>query len=200
MLSKQLTNDFILVWNNGLISTLDASQLSHMLDLADCDAAEGVKAIYALNENKELVKIRLGDVSRDPDWHADSSTMVYATMQVFAGSKLVSHVHMTDHLQVSSRRVNFRARNHRPGRRSKRLPGPFHALGLYSSQDGFLPASGHDHRSAASSRYRTSAVGLPQSGEATEKHAERGTDPCQGITRRGKRFQPSTSTHPKGTT
>lgn len=90
-----IINPFIVVWDNGVVDIKDGRGISNLYDLSDCGHMDGVLAVYALNENNEPVKIRLGELIRGHDESTD--TLIYAQSQIFAGKKLVGHVHWSDH-------------------------------------------------------------------------------------------------------
>lgn len=90
--------EFVVVWDNGTMSVKTGPEVSHMYDLSDCDYMDGVKAVYAVNENSELVPVTLGKLDRDPDYNPDSGgSIVYAYSAIMAGTKRVGTVHWSDH-------------------------------------------------------------------------------------------------------
>lgn len=95
----ELAKEFIVVWKNGTLGALNGRQVSHMYDLSDCDQMDEVAAVYAVNEDNELVKVVLGDLTRDGDYDPDSrsGSIVYAYSAIMAGTKRVGTVHWTDH-------------------------------------------------------------------------------------------------------
>lgn len=88
--------DFVVVYDNGAVSVKTNDEVSHMYDLSDCDYMEGVAGVYAVNESNELVKVRLGALTRH-DSDLDNSTIVYASSDILAGSRRVGSVAWTDH-------------------------------------------------------------------------------------------------------
>lgn len=89
---------FVIVWENAKITHHTGSQISNMYDLSDCDRMDGVVGVYAVNENNELVKVKLGPLERDPEYDPDSPGIVYAQSPLFAGTRIAGWVHWTDHL------------------------------------------------------------------------------------------------------
>lgn len=92
------TAEFIVIWENGRTTLNSNDEISHMFDLADCNACDGVVAVYAVNDKNELVKIRLGQIDRDPDYDPESGdTRIYAQSPIFATNRRVGTVYWTDH-------------------------------------------------------------------------------------------------------
>lgn len=91
-----LTNEFILVWKHGILSTMDEGQFSRMYDMADCDTMDNVIGVYAVNEENKLVEIKVGALQRYED-DLDESPFYYGVSAVYAGSRRVGTIHYTDH-------------------------------------------------------------------------------------------------------
>jgi hypothetical protein len=85
---------FVILWDNGSLSTADDRQISHMYDLSDCDSMEGVKAVYAVSDECELVPVTLGETRRE---NSDGDSIVWGYSPVLAGKRVVSHVHWSSH-------------------------------------------------------------------------------------------------------
>lgn len=86
---------FRVTWDDGTISLHDAAWVSDAYDLADVGQHEGIKDIQALDENQQLVPIRLGEQRRD---NSDQEFPVYyATVPIFAGKRRVGTIHLSDH-------------------------------------------------------------------------------------------------------
>jgi hypothetical protein len=84
---------FVVVFNDNSVAIRDNREISRMYDLSDCDYMDDVAGVYALNESRDLVKVRLGKLIDD----RDPGTIAYGRSQLFAGSRPVGMVHWTDH-------------------------------------------------------------------------------------------------------
>lgn len=89
------TDTFVVVYHDGGLTTVNGRVLSNMYDLSDCGRMDDVKAVYAADENNDLVKVRLGTLRRDDD--PEPGSIVYATSQIIAGERVVGMVHWSDH-------------------------------------------------------------------------------------------------------
>ena len=87
---------FVIAWKGGSISLADNTKISRMYDLSDCDYMDGVKAVYAVDEYGELVKIRVGPQERDED-PASENAVIYAYSPVYAGKRRVGTIAWSDH-------------------------------------------------------------------------------------------------------
>lgn len=85
---------FVVVWDDGSITTANNRAVSNMYDMADCDHMDGVKSIHATDENCELVKIDVGPQRRD---NSDFDSIYFATAPIMAGKRRVGTIHFTDH-------------------------------------------------------------------------------------------------------
>jgi hypothetical protein len=79
-----------------MISHNTVREVSNMYDLSDCDYMDDVVGVYAVDENNELVKVRLGETRRDSDPESENS-LYYASSPVFAGQRQVGTINWTDH-------------------------------------------------------------------------------------------------------
>lgn len=86
---------YIVVYLNGSVSAKTAQEISHMIDLSDCDACDGVAGIWAVNNNNNLVKIRIGTLT--PYDYTEPDSIIYAAAPVYAGTRVVSYIHYSDH-------------------------------------------------------------------------------------------------------
>lgn len=89
--------EFVVVWDNGHTAIKSGQEISHMLDLADCDMCDGVAGIYSVNEQNELVKISVGKMERDSDYDPEGSSLVFAYAPIMAGTRRVGTLAYTDH-------------------------------------------------------------------------------------------------------
>lgn len=87
---------FVVQWNDGSLSSKAGPEVSYMHDTADCDGMEGVRAIYATDENGNLVIVRTGPPQRDEGFPEDNP-VYYARSPLWAGKRVVGHVHHSDH-------------------------------------------------------------------------------------------------------
>jgi len=91
-------NKFVVVYQDDTIRAVPETVVSKMYDLADCDYMEGVRDIYSVDERGRLVPVEVGKETRDPAFGTDEGSQVYyATAPVYAGEKIVSYVHYSDH-------------------------------------------------------------------------------------------------------
>lgn len=88
-------NLFVILYEDGTVTSVNGTQVSNVFDMADCDSMEGVNSIYAANENNELVQISVGEFERDND--AEEYAVVYGYSPIYAGSKRVGTIHHSDH-------------------------------------------------------------------------------------------------------
>jgi hypothetical protein len=95
MLRETQAQSFIVLYDSGVIAMKSGREISHMYDLSDCDYMDGVKAVYAVSEDCELVPVTLGEVRRDDD--PGNNSIVWGYSAIKAGTKLVGHVHWTSH-------------------------------------------------------------------------------------------------------
>lgn len=89
--------DFVVVYDNGTMAAKSNREVSHMYDLSDCDSMEGVAGVYSLNEKNELVKVRLGKLTRDTDYDPEGSSIVFAYSDILADARRVGTVAWTAH-------------------------------------------------------------------------------------------------------
>lgn len=93
-----LTNEFILVWEHGILSTMDEGQISRMYDMADCDTMESIVGVYAVNEENKLVEVVVGTLQRyQADTDPNDYLFYYGYSAIYAGSRRVGTIHYTDH-------------------------------------------------------------------------------------------------------
>jgi hypothetical protein len=85
---------FLVIWDDGSMSTKGGEWVSDAIDLADCDYGEGVRKILALDEHGVLRKIHIGKQVR---YNSDFDSVCYATAPIMAGCRRVGTVHFTDH-------------------------------------------------------------------------------------------------------
>lgn len=93
---EELAFPFVVQYDDGSLAAKSASEVSYMHDMADCDGMEEVRAIYATDEKGQLVPIQVGPQARDEGFPEDSP-VYYASAPVFAGQRLISHVHFSGH-------------------------------------------------------------------------------------------------------
>ncbi len=86
---------FIVLYDTGDLAVKTSREVSHMYDLSDCDYMDGVKAVYAVSQECELVPVTLGETVKDDD--PGSNSIVYAYTKIMAGTRHVGTVHWTDH-------------------------------------------------------------------------------------------------------
>jgi len=96
MLNDSQEKPFIVLYDSGVIAQKSGREISHMYDLSDCDYMDGVKAVYAVSQECELVPVTLGETVKDPDY-PETDSIVYAYSTILAGTRVVGHVHWTDH-------------------------------------------------------------------------------------------------------
>ena len=87
---------FVIVFNDDTVAAVPESRVSNMYDMADCDAMDNVRAVYAVDESGKLVPIRIGPQNRLG--YVDSEySLYYANAPIYAGKKTVGFIHLTDH-------------------------------------------------------------------------------------------------------
>lgn len=92
---EKVGDPFVVVWDDGSVSSKSEAWVSESFDMADCQDVDGVREILATDENGELVPVRVGDSQRI---NTDEEFPVrYANAQIFAGTRCVGHVTFTDH-------------------------------------------------------------------------------------------------------
>lgn len=93
--ARSCDTTFVVVWDDGRVTSSNNSWVSEAYDMADCDYMDGVKSIHAVNEKCELVKITLGDQHRiNTD---DENPFRFAAAPIMAGKRRVGRVTFTDH-------------------------------------------------------------------------------------------------------
>lgn len=87
---------FVVLWNDGSLTSKSEQWVSETYDLADCDYGEGVRAIYAPDQNGKLVQIRPGKtwakINTDQEY-----PFRYARSPIMAGERIAGYVTLTDH-------------------------------------------------------------------------------------------------------
>lgn len=87
---------FIIVWDDGHFSTETNETVSNMYDMADCDAMDGIVGVYSLDRDNQVVTIRLGTEQRY-ETDDDEYLFHYGYKHIYAGSRRVGTVYLTDH-------------------------------------------------------------------------------------------------------
>ena len=86
---------FAILWNNGTITAADGTRVSAMHDMADADGMEGVRAVYAADQDGSLTEITVG---RSRKINTDEELPFrYAASPIMAGTRQVGTVTHTDH-------------------------------------------------------------------------------------------------------
>lgn len=88
---------FVIVYDDGHVRAVNEGVISNMYDMADCDAMEEVREVYACDENGRLVPVQVGPQERHDGWVEAGSGIYYATARIKAGKRTVGFVHFTDH-------------------------------------------------------------------------------------------------------
>lgn len=86
---------FVLLYEDGVIAHTDEQTISRMYDLADCDAMEGIKAVFSVDQTGNLIAIRIGKskkINQDQEY-----PFRYAQSPVYAGMRIVGYITHTDH-------------------------------------------------------------------------------------------------------
>lgn len=92
---ERVGDPFVVVWEDGSVSARNEAWVSESFDMADAYGEEGVKSVLAIDENGDLVPIRVGEQERI-NTH-EEFPFRYATAPVYAGTKRVGTVTFTDH-------------------------------------------------------------------------------------------------------
>lgn len=87
---------FVIVFNDNTVTTTTESNVSRMYDLADCDSMDHVRAVYAVDQRGELVKVSVGPSRRYDEWDA-ATDVYYASSPIKAGNRIVGYVHYSNH-------------------------------------------------------------------------------------------------------
>ena len=84
---------FVIVYNDNTVRSVPESAISRMYDLADCDAMDGVRDVYAVDESGKLVPVEIGKQKRFDYWDG----IYFASSEIKAGKRVVGFVHYSDH-------------------------------------------------------------------------------------------------------
>lgn len=91
-----MMNKFVVVYDDDTLRAVTENIVSKMYDLADCDAMDGVRRVYGIDESGELVPVRVGPQKRYESLDTEDS-VYFANAPIYAGKRTVGFVHFSDH-------------------------------------------------------------------------------------------------------
>src|ERR1700751_109418 len=85
---------FVVIYPDGFMKLVDEETVSAVFDIQSKGGLRQITDVMALNQDNELVSVKLGPRQVDRDYPGNNSSF-YATSAIFAGEKLAGFAYYT---------------------------------------------------------------------------------------------------------